>query len=193
MKVTALFVRADSIYKTLPEVDAWDAQRDALRWPGGTAIVAHPPCRAWGRMRWAAKPREGERELAIRAVEMVRTWGGVLEHPKASRLWSVMPLPLPGAVDVWGGYTLEVDQFHFGHSCQKATWLYVCHVPRDLVPAQPWREGGPSKVVSSSLFRKGDPRWKPHCTKEEREATPPDFARWLVTIARSARVGRRSA
>jgi hypothetical protein len=32
--VAALFVRADSIYKTLPGVDAWDEARDARQWPG---------------------------------------------------------------------------------------------------------------------------------------------------------------
>lgn len=31
MQVAALFVRRDSIYKTMPEVDAWDADRDALQ------------------------------------------------------------------------------------------------------------------------------------------------------------------
>jgi hypothetical protein len=33
--VAALFVRADSIYKTLPGVDAWDEARDARQWPAG--------------------------------------------------------------------------------------------------------------------------------------------------------------
>lgn len=41
--VAALFVRADSIYKTMPDVDAWDIERDARRWPGGCPVVAHPP------------------------------------------------------------------------------------------------------------------------------------------------------
>lgn len=49
--VAALFVRADSVYKTMPGVDAWDEARDARGWPGGCAVVAHPPCRLWGKLR----------------------------------------------------------------------------------------------------------------------------------------------
>ena len=46
--VVVLFVRADSIYKTLPGVECYDEARDARTWPGGCPVVAHPPCRTWG-------------------------------------------------------------------------------------------------------------------------------------------------
>ena len=42
--VAALFVRADSVYKTLPGVDCWDIERDAMlyrgpyRWNSGAAV-----------------------------------------------------------------------------------------------------------------------------------------------------------
>lgn len=32
MQIAVLFARADSIYKTLPECDVWDATRDARKW-----------------------------------------------------------------------------------------------------------------------------------------------------------------
>ncbi len=38
--VAVLFARADSHYKALPGSDVWDAERDALRWPGGCPVVA---------------------------------------------------------------------------------------------------------------------------------------------------------
>lgn len=181
--VAVLFARTNSIYKTIPECDVWDINRDALRWPGGGPLVAHPPCRSWGRLRWAAKPRPGEKELAIRAVEMIRVWGGVLEHPAHSSLWKALSLPKPGAgCDRWGGYTIVVNQLWWGHSCEKATWLYVCGIPQSQVPPIPLAFSEAKKVVTSSLYRKGHPRWKPHCTKEEREATPPAFAKWLVEL-----------
>src|SRR5208283_3687563 len=94
--VAVLFARADSIYKTLPGCDVWDAERDALNWHGGCPLIAHPTCRAWGRLRHFAHPREGERELALWAVKMVQRWGGVLEHPVASQLWPSANLPKPG-------------------------------------------------------------------------------------------------
>ena len=84
--MAALFVRADSIYKTLPGVDAYDIERDARTYDGPWPVVAHPPCRAWGRLRTFAKPRPDERNLARLAVALVREFGGVLEHPENSTL-----------------------------------------------------------------------------------------------------------
>lgn len=183
--VAVLFARQDSVYKTLPSCDVWDIERDALRWPGGQRVVAHPPCPSWGRLRWAAKPKPGEHELAIRAVEMVRVWGGVLEHPKASGLWKHLNLPKPGAgADKWGGFSLEVQQVWWGHSCDKATWLYVCGIDKADVPPMPLNFGESTKVVTTTRnCRPGSPHWKPHCTKREREATPPAFAEWLINLA----------
>lgn len=178
--IAALFCRADSVYKTLPDVDAWDAERDALRWPGGSPIVAHPPCRSWGRLRQFARPRPGERELALWAVCQVRLWGGVLEHPEASQLWPVAGLPAPGARDGWGGWTLPVHQHWWGHRAEKSTLLYVAGCdPRDL-PPMPIVMGEPTHVVQSRK-RAGH---RPHITKSEREATPLPFAQWLCDLAR---------
>ena len=92
-KISALFVRKDSIYKTLG-LDCWDIDRDGRRWPGGNPCIAHPPCRAWGQLSHMANPREGEKDLAIFAVNRIRMYGGVLEHPRASRLWPCLNLPV---------------------------------------------------------------------------------------------------
>ena len=86
MTVAVLFARADSIYKTMPECDVYDIERDARTWPGGCPVVAHPPCRAWGKLFYFAKPRAGEKELGPFAANQVRRFGGVLEHPKDSKL-----------------------------------------------------------------------------------------------------------
>lgn len=72
-----LFARSDSHYKALFGTDVWDIERDARKWPGGAPVVAHPPCRAWGRLRQFAKPRKGERLLATWSVRQVRQWGGL--------------------------------------------------------------------------------------------------------------------
>lgn len=101
--IAVLFARSDSIYKSLPGCDVYDIERDALTWPGGSPVVAHPPCRAWGSFAWRARPREGERECAPWAVEQIRRHGGVLEHPAASKLWPEHGLPEPGQRDAWGG------------------------------------------------------------------------------------------
>jgi hypothetical protein len=101
--ISVLFARSDSVYKTLPECDVYDAERNALNYPGETPIIAHPPCRAWGQLRHFAKPQPGEKDLARWAVDQIRQFGGVLEHPAHSTLWRDKGLPVPGLVDEWGG------------------------------------------------------------------------------------------
>lgn len=182
--VAVLFARADSIYKTLPECDVFDIDRDARTFAGGIPVVAHPPCRAWGRLASFAKPRHDEKELAMFAVDQVRACGGVLEHPARSNLWPAAQLPAPGSVDVFGGFTMPINQHWWGHKAEKATWLYIVGVsPRD-VPAMPMTLERPTHCVAPPHgMRAGHPDWRPIITKPERERTPPALARWLVDLA----------
>lgn len=178
MKVSALFVRQDSIYKQLG-VDCWDIDRDARNWPGGNPLIAHPPCRAWGRFRAFANPRPDEKQLAITAIDLIRKWGGVLEHPAASSLWKCVGLPLPGEnADQWGGWSLSVDQFWFGHKARKRTWLYIVGVSPGKIPAYPLKMDAIEYVVNGD---KGT-RWKKEITRKEREHTPPAFAEFLIEL-----------
>ena len=124
LTVAVLFARADSVYKALPNVEVYDMERDARTYDGPHPVVAHPPCRAWGRLRTFAKPRPDERNLARLAVALVREFGGVLEHPAGSTLWKAQGLPAPGAgFDGAGGWTLAAPQHWWGHKAEKATWL----------------------------------------------------------------------
>lgn len=182
--VAVLFARSDSHYKAIPGCDVWDIDRDALRWLGGAPVVAHPPCRAWGRLRHFANPRPGEKELAIWAVDQVRKFGGVLEHPASSTLWPAADLPAPGAVDAWGGWTLPIHQNWFGHRAQKSTLLYIVGCkPADL-PVMPMVLGEATHVVQSR--KRHDHR--PHISKPEREHTPVELAEWLCEVARRCEV-----
>ena len=185
MTVTVLFARSDSHYKLLPDTDVWDVERDARRWPGGAPVVAHPPCRAWGRLRHFARPRRGERLLATWAVRQVRQFGGVLEHPASSTLWPRAGLPAPGKRDKFGGWTLPIHQQWWGHKAQKATLLYIVGCQPADVPRMPLVLGEASHVVQSR--KRADCR--PHISKAEREHTPPDLAVWLVELARRCSVG----
>jgi hypothetical protein len=182
--VSVLFVRPDSIYKTLG-VDCWDIERDARNWPGGNPIIAHPPCRAWGRFAHRAKPRPDEKDLARWAVRQIRLNGGVLEHPAASKLWSDQRLPGPKEVDAWGGYTISVNQSWWGHKAQKKTWLYIVGCPLSELPQMPLNFNGIEYFIATTKNRKRGPRPKMFkwCTKSEREATPIEFAKWLIQVA----------
>jgi len=177
-----LFARVDSNYKDFP-CDVWDIERDALRWPGGCPIVAHPPCRAWGRLRTFAKPRPGEKDLARWAVKMVRIWGGVLEHPAQSTLWADQGLPKQGTVDLYGGWTMAAPQRWWGHKAEKSTWFYIVGCKPGELPPIPFNLGYATHVVQSSKKNH-----LPHISKTEREHTPPDLAKWLIDLALRCRV-----
>lgn len=185
MSIAVLFARTDSVYKTLPGCDVYDIDRDARTYSGGAPIVAHPPCRAWGSLRHFAKPRPSERRLAIWSIMMIRRHGGVLEHPAASRLWPTLMLPEPGQRDIFGGFTMPIDQDWFGHRAEKRTKLYICGIePRDLPPF-PIRLEEPTHVVSPwAGLRAGMTGYRPQLRKPEREATPIELAKWLCEVAR---------
>lgn len=171
--VAVLFARRTSVYFDLA-VDVYDERRDARTFRGGRPVVAHPPCRAWGRLRRFAKPLPHERELALFAVEAVRANGGVLEHPAGSALWEAAGLPRPGAYDDFGGFALRVLQSWFGRRAPKATWLYVYGCDRDSVPEWPTeRQVGVGRVE--------------RMCRAERERTPLPFAVWLCELAEACR------
>ena len=168
--VAALFVCKSSPYWLFPGVDCWDISRDARNFHGSEPVVAHPRCRAWGKLRCMAKPREDEKDLAFFALSQVRKNGGVMEHPARSSFFTLLGLR-PGVCDHQGGYILPVLQYWFGHRADKATWLYVCGVSVSSIPPLPYRIG----YMERSVEMMGKP---------ERERTPSMFANWLVDLAR---------
>lgn len=192
MTIAVLFARADSHYKQLPDVEVYDMERDARTYDGPWPVVAHPPCRSWGRLRTFAKPRPDERNLARLAVGLVREFGGVLEHPESSALWKAQQLPaaLNAERDLYGGWTLPVHQWWWGHRAQKRTWLYIVGCEPADIPDMPMRLGQSDCRIrldkrrpDGTHIRKGDPDFQPILGDAEREHTPPAMAAWLVELA----------
>jgi hypothetical protein len=169
-QVAVLFARENSHYFDLAGLDVYPASRDARTYSGNFPVVAHPPCRAWGRLRQFAKPRDDEKSLAFFAVDQVRRCGGVLEHPANSTLWPAAGLPAPGQRDEWGGFTWPVYQGHFGHPAPKATWLYIVGIEPAQIPDFPFELALPDGRVEL-------------LSRAAREHTPPAFAAWLVDLA----------
>lgn len=222
-------------------IDCYDATRDARKYAGPHPVVAHPPCKHWGRLRHLAAVRcndlcgwsgrvcdldDGEcpncgtskcldwsdRECAPRAVEQVRAYGGVLEHPAGSLLWEACGLPYPERVareaedyvslvtrDEHGGYTIELDQVEWGHVARKRTWLYLVGVPREALEAPPFPGREPTHWLAGFRASKGTApkRYKSNgcavppgikvCSAQQRRRTPPLFAEYLVRLARAVR------
>lgn len=184
--VAALYIDPRGPYPSMPGVECWDETRDARAYAGPHPVIAHPPCGPWGDL--AARCKNQDRELAPLAVEQVRRWGGVLEHPARSRLWKHCGLPLPGELfDPAGGFTVEVEQVDWGHKCRKPTWLYLVGVSPSLV----WRM--PKRAPTHAIFygaweRSGHAGPKLiAASKEIRRRTPQLFADMLVELARASR------
>lgn len=148
--IAALYVQADGAYYGIPDVDPWDAARDARLYAGPWPVVAHPPCERWGRY-WHGGPSVTVRRTKgdddgcfAAALASVRAYGGVLEHPEASAAWRAFDLITPPRSGGWvsagfgGGWTCCVEQGHYGHRARKATWLYAFGVE---LPVLRW---GPS-------------------------------------------------
>ncbi len=193
--IAALYVQTGGAYYGLNDVDPWDEQRDARLYAGPWPVVAHPPCERWGRY-WSGGPSaKVRRELGAdggcfaAALESVRAWGGVLEHPEASHAWAahgLMRPPYSGgwvAADDVGGWTCCVAQGHYGHAAQKMTWLYAHSV---ALPSLRWgRARGRARLDAG--HHGGERRQVERIPSSDNARTPPAFRDLLLSIARSAR------
>lgn len=166
-----LFGRKNSIYRRFG-LDVFDVLRDARNYAGDAPVIAHPPCRGWGKLRHMSKHLPGELELAHFAVAAVRRCGGVLEHPAHSFLWPAAGLPAPGERDEFGGFTFPILQSWFGHEAPKSTWLYFVGLSPVDLPPLPFVLGIPDGRIEFMSTAK-------------REKTPFELATWLIAAASS--------
>lgn len=189
--VAALYVDPRGPYPSMPNVDCWDEQRDAKQYAGPHPVVAHPPCGPWGKLRHMCWKQDASCGPA--AVEAVRQFGGVLEHPAESLLFREMRMPYPGELpDEYGGTTTALEQVSWGHVARKRTWIYTVGVPRELVASTLRTGGTPTHWVSGAHWTKkvrgrAMPEGIKVASSQQARRTPPAFAEWLVSLARSVR------
>jgi hypothetical protein len=201
--IAALYVETGGAYYGLDGVEPWDEARDARSYAGPWPVVAHPPCQRWGRFWHGSTRKPHQFELGAdggcfaAALQSVRAWGGVLEHPAHSRAWQAFDLnrpPIDGgwvAADMAGGWTCHVEQGFYGHASRKPTWLYAYGV--DL-PELHWGRGE-QRIPQWMIDRYGYEKARRIGVvamvggKDKtriRNATPPAFRDLLISIARSA-------
>ena len=114
--------------------------------------------------------------------------GGGLEHPTGSRLWKEGNLPLMGqGYDDFGGFTLEIDQYDFGHVAHKRTKLYICGITIDQLPKLP-----PSNTAPTDRSICGNVRGTKRCTQYQREYTPDELIEFLTKICKTVEENRNA-
>lgn len=193
--IAALFVMDSGPYFGLDSVDPWPEKRDARRYDGEDPVVAHPPCSRWCQLAGLVQARWGHRigedgGCFASALANVRRVGGVLEHPAYSKAWTAHGLARPPRVGGWvkaddhGGWTCHVEQGHYGHLARKATWLYAVRTER---PELRWGPGPAARVWISNCANNMRTRTGQvqRLSKKQRLATPPEFKKLLLELARS--------
>lgn len=211
IKIAALYVKSEGAYYGIPGVDPWDEKRDARKYKGPYPVVAHPPCQRWGKF-WAGQPlwikRTGERKKKgddggcfEHALDAVRRYGGVLEHPAGSYAWEYFGLNKPPKSGGWiaaelpgshNGWTCQVEQGRYGHYARKPTWLYAvgCNLPQlDWGNSPPkFPQWAIEKHGLDYCKRAGELAFKGGGTDSAaRIGTPDAFRDILISMARSVR------
>lgn len=182
--VAALFVDPKGVYAGLPDVEVWDEARDARLYEGPWPVVAHPPCNRFSKLATFRRQRDGEDGGCFAAaLDAVRKWGGVVEHPAHSLAWQLFGLPKPPRIG-WSaclgddGWCCAVDQAWYGHWANKPTWLYAVGVE---LPQLTWGKApATGKTIHTSYG--GGPQQK------LRSATPTAMRDVLLALARTATV-----
>jgi len=208
--IAALYVETGGSYYGLPDVDPWDQERDARLYDGPWPVVAHPPCQRWGKL-WAGQPlwikRTGERKIKgddngcfAAALDAVRRYGGILEHPWGSHAWPYFNLNTPPRSGGWiaaelpgshVGWTCCVEQGRYGHYARKPTLLlaYGCDLPElDWGVSEPtFPQWAIDKHGLAWCKRAGELAFMGGGTDSSpRIGTPTAFRDLLIDMARSA-------
>lgn len=218
--IAALYVEPDGIYRR-DGIELWDAARDARRYSGPWPVIAHPPCARWCLMAGFVQSVYGHKVgddggCFAAALDSVRRFGGVLEHPAWTKAWPAHGLLEP-SFGVWRralfdpGWVTEVWQVAYGHRARKKTWLY--YVGASPPTAMRWtRARGeawvsniyplaaeraqaavPTAKVENFRFRSENspirqgPLSRRRVLRREANATPPAFADALIALAKGAR------
>lgn len=202
--IAALFVETNGVYFDLPNVDPWDARRDARKYDGPHPVVAHPPCERWGRYWGGGPSAKIKRKLGDddgcfeSALASVKKYGGVLEHPEGSHAFARFGITRPNWRDGWkpsthGGFVCCVAQGNYGHRARKLTWLFAYNCRLFQLD---WSIPAPTSRLDYGFHSKEEREAKKkidapkvnasRLSTKENLATPIAFRDVLIRLAKSA-------
>lgn len=191
-KIAALFVQKNGIYFNLPNVDPWDVKRDAKKYNGPYPVICHPPCSRWCRLAKFVESRTGLKAgeddgVFESALESVKIFGGILEHPAHTLAWKKFGLPVPSRTGGWtkgfcGGWSCYVEQYKYGHKAKKGTWLYSYQTE---LPTLKWGYTQETKSLSLVSWCRHE-TGRHRLTRKESNKTPEEFRNLLIKLATSA-------
>ncbi|MCX8016253.1 MAG: hypothetical protein N2692_03100 [Patescibacteria group bacterium] len=144
-------------------------------------------------MRSPQKHRLGDDQGCFAAaLNAVKKFGGVIEHPAHSRAWDAFNITKPKRYSAWipaglfhpNCWTCYVEQGHYGHFTRKPTWLFY-HSPQGNRP--PTLIHTQSNETTYIILKSGRKQSKFElASKKQRSATPRPFAELLIQIAQHA-------
>ncbi len=194
--IAALYIEKNGCYWDKPGIDPWDKERDARLYSGPWPVVAHPPCERWGRFAKGHMTNQVHRigddgGCFASALNSLRKWGGVLEHPAHSKAWDAFGIPKPpkfGWLRIsYAEWVCEVEQGHYGHKARKKTWLLA------VGPKPPELIWGPceQRLPEKRLAERGYESARrcgiiANMSSKHRQRTPHEFRDLLLSIAWSA-------
>lgn len=164
--ISVLCANKDSIYKSFPELDVWDKERNVYRFNGKNPVITHAPCQQWSSLKYFAKNDPLEKNLAWLCLNWVNENGGVFEHPAYSDFFK------EAEIDMSKVYS--VDQHWWGLECKKPTWLYFSKckpLPYSLSFDAVTHE------IKTGINKKNALKWM---DKKRHSFTTKEFAEWLI-------------
>lgn len=176
--ITVLYVQSGSFYERFKDLDLWNIERNAILFKGKNVLIAHPPCRGFGRLRSFSNHTGCELLLAYSAISKVRVNGGIVEHPISSTLWQKMKVGSIKTPDRWGGYLIKIHLSDFGFKARKPTGLYIVGCKFSELPVQPISFDAITHSICTSKKSA-----KKELDSKIRSKTPVALIHWFLEVA----------
>lgn len=155
--VNVLFTEKNSIYKKLG-CNCYDIERNAITFSWSEKAICHPPCRQFCRLKGLSHRDKEEYDLVLNTIDLVNTYGGIIEHPLRSDLFKDPRIDQTKVI--------FIDQHWFGFPAHKPTLLYIIGAKPDHIPFN-------MDAVTKSVHN----MWS-----TQRSKTTEHLAKWLIEI-----------